>query len=188
MSEYVKIPAVVMRGGTSKGVYLMAEHLPADPVLRDQVILAIFGSPDARQIDGLGGADPLTSKVAVIARSKRPNMDVDYTFGYVGITAAAIDYEGNCGNISTGVGPFAIQQGLVPVQEPITKVRIYNTNTRKVIEAEVPVRDGEVVTRERARSMASPEPEPGSCSISWIPRAREPAGCCRRATWLTSWY
>lgn len=146
MREYVKIPAVIMRGGTSKGVYLMADDLPADPAVRDKVILAIYGSPDLRQINGLGGADPLTSKVALIARSKREGLDIDYTFGYVGIGEAVVDYEGNCGNILSGVGPFAIQEGLVAAQEPVTCVRIYNTNTKKVIEAEVPVKDGEVVS------------------------------------------
>ncbi|AJQ29848.1 2-methylaconitate cis-trans isomerase PrpF family protein [Pelosinus fermentans] len=146
MEEYVKIPAVIMRGGTSKGAYLMMEDLPEDPVLRDKVILAIYGSPDARQINGIGGADPLTSKVALIARSNRENVDVDYTFGYVGIKDAVVDYEGNCGNMSSGVGPFAIQKGLVVIEEPITKVRIYNTNTKKIIEAEIPVKDGEVIT------------------------------------------
>lgn len=146
MREYVKIPAVYMRGGTSKGAYLMVEDLPTDPVMRDKVILDIYGSPDARQINGIGGADPLTSKVALIARSTRENVDVDYTFGYVGIKDAAVDYEGNCGNLSAGVGPFAIQTGLVAVEEPITKVRIYNTNTKKIIEAAIPVKDGEVIT------------------------------------------
>jgi hypothetical protein len=108
--------------------------------------LSIFGSPDPRQIDGLGGADPLTSKVALIARSKRPDADIDYTFGYVGIEKAAVDYQGNCGNISQGVGPYAIDEGLVPATEPFTRVRIFNTNTKKILEAEVPVRDGRVVT------------------------------------------
>jgi 2-methylaconitate cis-trans-isomerase PrpF len=134
-----------MRGGTSKGAYLMMSDLPEDPVLRDQVILSIYGSPDARQISGIGGADPLTSKVALIAPSTRDGVDVDYTFGYVGIKDAVVDYEGNCGNMSSAVGPFAIAKGLVPAQEPITRVRIYNTNTNKVIEASVPVKDGEVV-------------------------------------------
>ena len=147
MGEYVKIPAMIMRGGTSKGVYLMLNELPADPKVRDEVILDIYGSPDIRQISGLGGADPLTSKVALIARSIRENVDIDYTFGYVGIQEAAVDYDGNCGNISSGVGPFAIMRGLVAPQEPITRVRIYNTNTQKVIEAEVPVKDGEPVTQ-----------------------------------------
>jgi hypothetical protein len=147
MNEFVKIPAVLMRGGTSKGVYLLLKDLPDNPDLRDQVILDIYGSPDVRQINGLGGADPLTSKVALIAPSKRENIDVDYTFGYVGISEPIIDYEGNCGNISSGVGPFAIMNGLVAVEEPVTKVRIFNTNTKKVIVAEVPVKDGEVITQ-----------------------------------------
>lgn len=146
MGEYVKVPAVLMRGGTSKGAYLMMSDLPEDPVLRDQVILSIYGSPDARQISGIGGADPLTSKVALIAPSSREGVDVDYTFGYVGIKEAVVDYEGNCGNMSSAVGPFAIAKGLVPAEEPITRVRIYNTNTSKVIEASVPVKDGEVIS------------------------------------------
>jgi methylitaconate Delta-isomerase len=106
------------------------------------MILAIFGSPDSRQIDGLGGADPLTSKVAIISPSARPDADVDYTVGYVGIEKAVVDYHGNCGNISLGVGPFAVDEGLVSTTEPVTRVRIFNTNTQKIIEAEVPVRDG----------------------------------------------
>jgi 2-methylaconitate cis-trans-isomerase PrpF len=146
MREYERIRAAIIRGGTSKGVYLLAKDLPTDPANRDQVILSIFGSPDVRQINGLGGADPLTSKVAIIAPSQRDDADVDYTFGYVGIDKAVVDYDGNCGNISQGVGPFAVDEGLVPVTEPITKVRILNTNTNKVIEASVPVRDGRALT------------------------------------------
>ena len=146
MREYERIRAAIIRGGTSKGVYLLAKDLPTDPATRDQVILSIFGSPDVRQINGLGGADPLTSKVAIIAPSQRDDADVDYTFGYVGIDKAVVDYDGNCGNISQGVGPFAVDEGLVPVTEPLTKVRILNTNTKKVIEASVPVRDGRAIT------------------------------------------
>jgi hypothetical protein len=124
---------------------LLANELPKDPAVRDRVILSIFGSPDPRQINGLGGADPLTSKVAIIAPSRRGDADVDYTFGYVGIEKAVVDYEGNCGNISQGVGPFAVDEGLVPVTEPITRVRIFNTNTQKIIESEVPVKDGKAM-------------------------------------------
>ena len=141
-----RIRAAIIRGGSSKAVFLMGSDLPGDPVIRDKVILAIFGSPDARQIDGLGGADPLTSKVAIISRSTRPDADVDYTFGYVGIEKAVVDYQGNCGNISTGVGPFAVDEGLVPATEPVTLVRIFNTNTQKIIEAEVPVSGGRAQT------------------------------------------
>ena len=143
--EFIKIPAVYMRGGTSKGVYLMVSDLPDDPAIRDQVILDIYGSPDIRQINGMGGADPLTSKVALLTRSKRPGVDIDYTFGYVGIKDAVVDYEGNCGNISSGVGVYAIRQGLVEAVEPFTKVVIFNTNTNQIIEAMIPVKDGEVV-------------------------------------------
>ncbi len=146
MREYERVRAAIIRGGTSKGIFLLANELPKDPAVRDRVILSIFGSPDPRQINGLGGADPLTSKVAIIAPSRREGVDVDYTFGYVGIDKAAIDYEGNCGNISQGVGPFAVDEGLVPLREPVTTVRIFNTNTQKIIEAAVPVKDGKAQT------------------------------------------
>ena len=143
--EFTRVPALFMRGGTSKGVYLMLDDLPADPQLRDRVILDIYGSPDIRQINGMGGADPLTSKVALLAVSRRPGVDIDYTFGYVGISDASVDYEGNCGNISSGVGVFAILKGLVKAQEPFTRVVIFNTNTSKIIEAMIPVSNGEIV-------------------------------------------
>lgn len=143
--EQVRIPCVIMRGGTSKAVFLLENDLPADKQLRDRVILSIFGSPDSRQIDGLGGADPLTSKLAVISRSSRPDADVDYTFGQVDIHTPFVDYSSNCGNISSAVGPFAIAQGLVKAVEPVTVVRIYNTNTDRVFNAEVPVKNGRAV-------------------------------------------
>lgn len=146
MLGYKKIAAILMRAGTSKGVYLLLEDLPKTQAARDKVILEIYGSPDIRQINGVGGADPLTSKVALIAQSEREGIDVDYTFGYVGIEKALVDYDGNCGNMSAGVGPFAIMKGLVQITEPVTTVRIYNTNTQKVIEAHVPVQAGEVVS------------------------------------------
>lgn len=140
--ETEPIPCVIMRGGTSKAVFLLENDLPADPGTRDKVILSIFGSPDSRQIDGLGGADPLTSKVAVIGPSSRPEADIDYTFGQVDIHRAFVDYSSNCGNISSAAGPFAIARGLVKALEPVTLVRIYNTNTDSVFTAEVPVKDG----------------------------------------------
>ena len=112
MGESRRIRASILRGGTSKGVFLFEEDLPQDSVARDSLILRVFGSPDPRQINGLGGADPLTSKVAIIGRSQRPDADVDYTVGYVGIADAVVDYQGNCGNISVAVGPFAVDEGL----------------------------------------------------------------------------
>lgn len=140
--ETEKYRTVIMRGGTSKGIFLLENDLPPDTAARDKVILAIFGSPDKRQIDGLGGADTLTSKLAVIGPSPREDADINYTFGQVDIHSSFIDYGSNCGNISSAVGPYAIQQGLVKAVEPITKVRIYNTNTDKIFVSEVPVENG----------------------------------------------
>jgi hypothetical protein len=142
MSEFRRIPCVIQRGGTSKGVYLHEKDLPKNPESREKIIMAIFGSPDVRQIDGLGGADPLTSKCAIIGPSERPDADINYTMAQVGITDALIDFGGNCGNISSGVGPFAIDEGLVPVKEQETLVRIYNTNTKKILKAYIATQGG----------------------------------------------
>ncbi|MDF1591118.1 MAG: PrpF domain-containing protein [Desulfobacterales bacterium] len=139
-----RIPAVFMRGGTSKAVFFHENHLPKDPAVRDRVILAAYGSPDLnrRQIDGMGGAVSSTSKVAIISPADDPDYDVNYNFGQVGIDSPLIDFRGNCGNISAAVGPFAVDEDLVKAQEPLTQVRIYQVNTKKRIVAEVPVRDG----------------------------------------------
>ena len=139
-----RIPAVYMRGGTSKGFFFHDNHLPRDQEIRDQVILAAYGSPDPdrRQIDGVGGAVSTASKVAIISRSDDPEYDVVYNFGQVSIDRPIVDYKSNCGNISSGVGPFAVDEGLVPVKEPVTAVRIHQKNTDKLIVAEVPVKDG----------------------------------------------
>lgn len=133
---------VITRGGTSKGIFIKKNELPADPEKRDKVIRAIYGSPDVRQIDGLGGADVLTSKLAIIGPSTRPDADVDYTFAQVGFETDKVDFKGNCGNISAGVGPYAIDEGMVKITEPITTVRIHQTNTNTIIVAEVPVEGG----------------------------------------------
>jgi 2-methylaconitate cis-trans-isomerase PrpF len=133
---------VIHRGGTSKGIFIKANELPEQQPQRDKVIQAIFGSPDLRQIDGLGGADVLTSKLAIIGPSTRPDADVDYTFAQVSFEADKVDYVGNCGNISAGVGPFAIDEGMVKIEEPVTTVRIHQTNTDRIIVAEVPVAGG----------------------------------------------
>lgn len=143
--EMEKLRCVIMRGGTSKGVYINSNELPQEPELRDAVIRAIFGSPDVRQIDGLGGADTLTSKLAIIGPPSRKDADVDYTFAQVGIDTPIVDFSGNCGNISSGVGPYAIDEGLVKAVEPVTTVRIHLTNTNKIIIAEVPVSNGKAL-------------------------------------------
>jgi len=139
-----RIPAVLMRGGTSKGLFFHEKDLPPDPRRRDRAILAAYGSPDPykRQIDGVGGALSVTSKVAVIGPSPAPGYDVVYHFGQVSIDRPIVDVKGNCGNISSAVGPFAVDEGLVTAVEPVTRVRIHQKNTNKLIVAEVPVKDG----------------------------------------------
>ena len=112
-----KIPCVYMRGGTSKAVFFHDKDLPKDAAERDKVILSAFGSPDRRQIDGMGGANTSTSKVAVIKKSERPGIDVDYDFGQVDVNAPIVGKTMNCGNISSAVGPFAIDEGLVKAVE-----------------------------------------------------------------------
>jgi 4-oxalomesaconate tautomerase len=139
-----RIPCLLMRGGTSKGAYFLASDLPAEPALRDQVLLAVMGSPDARQIDGIGGADPLTSKVAIIQKSSRADADVDYLFAQVLVNEARVDYGQNCGNILAGVGPFALERGLLPITGELTPVRIFMQNTGQLAVAQVPCEQGSV--------------------------------------------
>jgi 4-oxalomesaconate tautomerase len=148
-----RIPCTLMRGGTSKGPFFLASDLPSDVQLRDRVLLAVMGSPDARQIDGVGGADPLTSKVAIISRSLRPGIDVDYLFAQVSIDRPLVDVTPNCGNMLAGVGPFAIERSLVPSRDPVTPIKIYMVNTGNVAMAHVPTPDG-VVSYEGEASIA----------------------------------
>ncbi|HLG88257.1 MAG TPA: 2-methylaconitate cis-trans isomerase PrpF [Alphaproteobacteria bacterium] len=143
----LRIPAVYMRGGTSKGVFFLADDLPTDPVARDRILMRVIGSPDryAQHIDGMGGATSSTSKVAVITKSSRPGHDVDYLFGAVSIDKPVIDWSGNCGNLTAAVGPFAIAHKLVEIPaQGVARVRIWQANIGKTIVAEVPVRDGDV--------------------------------------------
>ncbi|MCD0502657.1 PrpF domain-containing protein [Bordetella petrii] len=137
---------VLMRGGTSKGVFLRQGDVPRDRAALQALLLDIFGSPDRRQIDGLGGADKLTSKAAIIGPPTRPDTDVTYLFGQVGILAAEVDFNLNCGNLTAAVGVYAIQQGLVAAREGTTTVRVHNVNTDRVVHVLVPVRDGTVRT------------------------------------------
>lgn len=139
-----RLPTVLMRGGTSKGLFFHENHLPGNPQKRDRVILAAFGSPDPnrRQIDGVGGGVSTTSKIAIISPSESPEYDVVYNFGQVSIDRPIVDYKSNCGNISSAVGPFAVDEGLVKAVAPVTRVRIHQKNTDKLIVAEVPVKNG----------------------------------------------
>ncbi|WP_455923381.1 4-oxalomesaconate tautomerase [Pseudomonas putida] len=139
-----RIPCLMIRGGTSKGAYFLASDLPEDDESRDRLLLAAMGSPDARQIDGIGGGDSLTSKVAIIKPSTRPGVDVDYLFAQVVVDEPRVDYGQNCGNILAGVGPFALERGLVKATGDITAVRIFMENTGQTATAQVHTPDGAV--------------------------------------------
>lgn len=149
MSEGVR--CMWMRGGTSKGGYFLASDLPADSTERDAVLLRVMGSPDPRQIDGMGGADPLTSKVAVVKPSSRDDADVDYLFLQVFVDQAIVTDAQNCGNILAGVGPFAIERGLVAAHEDETEVRIFMENTGQIARARVCTPNGTVSYQGEAR-------------------------------------
>ncbi|HEX7741718.1 MAG TPA: PrpF domain-containing protein, partial [Sphingobium sp.] len=144
MSEPFSARVMWMRGGTSKGGYFLAEDLPSDPAARDAFLLRVMGSPDPRQIDGMGGADPLTSKVAVVRRSTREGVDVDYLFLQVFVDQAIVSDAQNCGNILAGVGPFAIERGLVPARDGETRVAIFMENTGQIAIATVRTPGGKV--------------------------------------------
>ena len=140
-----KYPCVYMRGGTSKAVFFHEKDLPEDKSKWDEIFMKVMGTPDVKQIDGMGGTVSSTSKIAVISPSDREDVDVNYTFRQVDIVIPRVDGSANCGNISSAVGPFAIDEGLVPAVEPITVVRILNTNTNKIIEEHVRVKDGKAM-------------------------------------------
>lgn len=158
--EGTSVRCAIWRGGTSRAVILRARDLPSDEQVRDRAILALMGSPDLRQVDGLGGAHPLTSKVAIVESSSRDDADVDLLFGQVAIDRPLIDYSGTCGNISAAIGPWAIQEGIVEPVEPITEVRVVNVNTGLRFVAHVPVRDGR--PESRGGYVISGAPRPGA--------------------------
>ena len=168
-SNQYAINAVYLRGGTSKGVFFHARDLPAAGPERDAVLLRVMGSPDPLQIDGMGGTYSSTSKVVVV--DEPDDGVVTYWFGQVDITTPHIDWHGNCGNLTTAVGPFAIEEGLVPAREPVTTVPLLNGNTGTRIQAEVPVADGTFqVTGEH---VVDGVPGTGSAVVT---RYLEPAG------------
>lgn len=147
-----------MRGGTSKGAYFLASDLPDDVAERDQFLLDIMGSPDIRQIDGIGGADPLTSKVAVVQKSQRPDVDVDYLFLQVFVDQAIVTDAQNCGNILAGVAPFAIERGLVAATSVHTDVAVFMENTGQMAIACVSTPDGKVSYSGDAKIDGVPKP------------------------------
>ena len=139
------VRCMLMRGGTSKGAYFLADDLPASTDERDALLLRIMGSPDPRQIDGIGGGHPLTSKVAVVSSSSRPDADVDYLFLQVAVDKAEVSDSQNCGNILAGVGPFAVERDLVRPGRGSTEVRIHMANSGSVATATFPTVDGQVI-------------------------------------------
>ena len=156
------LPCTLMRGGSSKGAYFLADDLPADRAARDDLLRRVMGSPDPRQIDGIGGAHPLTSKVAVIARSSDDRADVEYLFLQVGVDDDVVTDRQNCGNLLAGVGPFALQQGLVDAPDgDECSIRILMLNTDTVATARFAVRDGVAV-------------EDGDTEISGVPGSAAP--------------
>lgn len=159
-----KVPAVFMRGGTSRAICFKEEDLaPYDQLRRERIILAALGSPDmhGRQVDGLGGGISSLSKVAIIGKGTRSDVDVTFTFGQVDVRTPTIDWSSTCGNISSAVGPFAIDEGLVPPVEPITKIRVLATNTGKHYIAYVPVCDGQA--KVEGVCTIDGVPAPGAC-------------------------
>ncbi len=159
-----KVPAVFMRGGTSRAICFNEDDLAAyDQLTRERIILAALGSPDmhGRQVDGLGGGISSLSKVAIIGKSTHSDADVTFTFGQVDVQTATIDWSSTCGNISSAVGPFAIDEGLVPAVEPITQIRVLATNTGQRYIAQVPVCDGQAEVE--GEYTIDGVPAPGAC-------------------------
>lgn len=142
MEDSDGVRCMMMRGGTSKGAYFLKEDLPANAGERDDLLLRIMGSPDPRQIDGIGGAHPLTSKVAVVSRSADPSTDIDYLFLQVNVDEAVVSDRQNCGNILAGIGPFAVEKGLFPASGESTTVRIRMINADGFATATFPTPGG----------------------------------------------
>ena len=195
------IPCMFMRGGTSRGPIFLLEDLPANPKVRDRVLLAAMGSPDPRQIDGLGGATTVTSKVAMVSPSQRAGIDVDYRFAQVWLDKAIVDTAPSCGNMLAGVGPFAIERRLVTPDADETRVRIFDVNTGSRIEALVQTPGGTVTYAGDQRIDGCRAPERRSCSalaMWWDPSAVRyfrPAQCRKKSmgcrlvvlTWRCRW-
>ncbi len=157
----LKIPCTLMRAGTSKAAFLLKQDLPTSIVERDKLILKLMGSPDLRQIDGIGGGDPLSSKVAIIDRHNGPDADIDFLFAQVLLNKPEVNTQANCGNILSGVAPFAIEKGLIKPTHPVTKVRIFNENTNTIVVSTVQTPHGLVTYK-------------GDASIDGVPGASAP--------------
>lgn len=161
MNDLISIPCVLMRGGTSKGPFFLASDLPESVASRDSILIAGLGAGHTLQIDGIGGGNPVSSKVAIISPSEHPDADVDYLFAQVGVTERVVDISPNCGNMLSAVGPFAIEAGLVRAGDPVTRIRIRNVNTNSLVEAEVSSPGGIIAYR-------------GTASIDGVPDSAAP--------------
>lgn len=161
VSDQTAIPCTLMRGGTSKGPFFLGTDLPADVPTRDRVLLATMGSPDTRQIDGIGGADPLTSKVGIVSRSTRPGVDLEFLFAQVSVDRAQVDTTPNCGNMLAAVVPFAIEEGLIRPNGETTTVRVLTVNTGLLADITVQTPAGRVTYT-------------GDCHIDGVPGAHAP--------------
>ncbi len=155
------IPCVFMRGGTSRGPYFKLEDLPTDPAMRDKVLLRVMGSPDKRQIDGIGGATTVTSKVAIVSPSDHPDADIDYLFAQVDIDSPSVDWSPTCGNMLSGIAPFAIEEGMFPASDGETTLMIRNVNTNSLIKATVQTPNGQLTYE-------------GDCAIDGVPATGAP--------------
>jgi 4-oxalomesaconate tautomerase len=144
MPDLQAVPCMWMRGGTSKGAYFLASDLPSDTIRRDALLLAVMGSPDPRQIDGIGGADPLTSKVAVVSKSTRAGADIDYLFLQVFVDQAVVTDAQNCGNILSGIAQFAVERGLIEADQDATVVNVYMVNSDQVAQVTIATPGGRV--------------------------------------------
>ena len=176
MDDLRRIPCVLMRGGTSKGPFFLASDLPIDPAQRDELLIEVMGSGHPLEIDGVGGGNSLSSKVAIIGPATRDGADVDYLFAQVKVEERLVDTSPNCGNMLSAVGPFAIEAGLVPAGGQETTVRVHNVNTGTIIEAVIQTPGGTVRYQGTPPSTACPVPRRRFTSPSprrWAPR---PAG------------
>ena len=167
------IPCMVMRGGTSKSPLFLASDLPVDARTRDQLLLSLMGSPDIRQIDGIGGGDSLTSQVLIVSRAARDNTDIEYLFAQVAVAQGEVDTTPNCGNMLAAVACFAVERGLVTPVDGITRVRMFNLNTHRLVEAHVPTPNRRVTYEGDARIDGVPGTGAGIL-LDFV----DPAGAC----------
>ena len=175
MSE-LGIPCMVMRGGTSKGPLFLASDLPSDSDARDELLLSLMGSPDIRQIDGIGGGDSLTSQALIVGPSSRPDADIDYLFAQVAVAQRQVDTSPNCGNMLAAVACFAIERDLVALDADVTHVRLYNLNTHRLVHAHVPTPNGRLTYEGNTRIHGVPGTGAG-IALEFI----DPAGSCTGA-------